>query len=132
MPGNSTNEPSLLDGLRAACAGQFDGPIQVPKGATPVKDSSGATTAFHWTAPTHTVRRRVPLERGVVRRTRVVLPRRTSQGCARPPARRTVSSVATRAGPDDDSGDPEPAGRGDPVGDTSRVLHPPLHEGAVA
>ena len=31
-------------------------------------------------------------------------------------------AVATRAGPDDSSGDPEPAGLGAPVGDTSRVL----------
>jgi hypothetical protein len=134
-PARSANEPSLSDGLRAAAARRFCPPIAVPQHATPVKDSSGAITAFHWTAQAPAVRQHVTVKPRMTvnpyaaRRMRVALPRRSVRGCGRPPARRT-SSAASRDGPGD-SDDPEPARRGDRVGDTSRVPRP-LRTGAVA
>jgi hypothetical protein len=71
-----------------------------------------------------------PLPQPAPTRLRVPQPRRrASRG--RPIRRRGSrrTTAPTRDGPED--GDPEPAGPGDPVGDTSRVLRP-LRMGALA
>jgi len=60
-------------------------------------------------------------------------PRRghVGQRAARPRSR-AVARASSRGGDSGDPDDPEPARRGDRVGSTSRVLHLPLLEGALA
>jgi hypothetical protein len=120
-PSNAERDEQLRAGLRRISSRRRDGkppetkPLEVPVHATPVKNTSGATVAFHWTAPRdEPMRARSPIRRlGAGSRPRAALPRRSARG-GRPAGRGATSSAPSRDGPDSD--EPEPtSGPFDPL-----------------